>query len=126
MDSMVGSRILVIDDEHLVRNLLTAILTDQGHKVVKVGSVEEALPLFESHEFDIIFTDLAMPDTDGITGATQIKERRPKIKVVLMSGYGADTASDRVGKGVIDAAISKPFDLAEITQAIKSVLSAEC
>ncbi len=125
MNGVASSRILVIDDEQFIRNLLTVILTDQGHKVIKVESVEEALPLFDNHEFDIVFTDLAMPNTDGITGAARMKERQPEIKVVLMSGYGADMASDQVGKGIIDAAISKPFDLAEINQVIKSVLSAE-
>ena len=123
MNTLACSRILVIDDEQVVRNLLSAILTDQGHKVTKVESVEEALPLFENHEFDIVFTDLAMPNTDGITGATRMKERRPEIKVILMSGYGADTASDQVKKGIIDAAISKPFDLAEIDQVIKKLTS---
>ncbi|HJQ71468.1 MAG TPA: response regulator [Blastocatellia bacterium] len=125
MSTVTSSRILIIDDEQFVANLLAMILTDRGHKVVKAASVEEALPLFESNEFDIVFTDLAMPQTDGITGAARIKERRPAIKVVLMSGYGAETTGDRDGKGVIDAAIAKPFDMAEIDRTIKSVLSAE-
>jgi PAS domain S-box-containing protein len=125
MKAVAGARILVIDDEEFVRNVLTAILTEQGHKVIKVASAEEALPLLERHDFDIVFTDLAMPKTDGITAATQIKARRSEIKVVLMSGYGAETASERVEEGIIDAAISKPFDLAEINQTIQKVLSAE-
>ena len=120
--AVAGSRILVIDDEEFVRNVLTAILIEQGHKVFKVASAEEALPLLERHEFDIVFTDLAMPKTDGVTAATQIKARRPEIKVVLMSGYGADTASERVEDGIIDAAISKPFDLAEINQIIRTLI----
>jgi len=125
MSRVASARILVIDDEEFVRNVLTAILTEQGHQVIKVASAEEALPLVESHEFDLVFTDLAMPKINGIAAATQIKERRPEIKVVLMSGYGAETASEGVGKGVIDGAISKPFDLAEINQAIEKVLGAE-
>ncbi len=123
--AVAGSRILVIDDEEFVRNVLTAILMEQGHKVFKVASAEEALPLLERHEFDVVFTDLAMPKTDGITAATQIKARRPDIKVVLMSGYGANAASERVEEGIIDAAISKPFDLAEISQTIQRVMSDE-
>jgi PAS domain S-box-containing protein len=119
-----SARILVIDDEEFVRNVITAILTEQGHKVTKVASAESALPLVERDEFEIVFTDLAMPKIDGITAATQIKALRPDIKVVLMSGYGADTASARVGKGIIDAAISKPFDMTEINQAIQKVMSA--
>lgn len=118
-----SARIMVIDDEEFVRNVITAILTEQGHRVTKVASAEDALPLVEKDEFEIVFTDLAMPKIDGITAATRIKALRPEIKVVLMSGYGAETASDRVGKGIIDAAISKPFDMTEINHAIEKVLS---
>jgi PAS domain S-box-containing protein len=115
-------RVLVIDDEDLVRSVLAEILSQQGHQVMVATSCDEAMTLIQNFEFDVVFTDLAMPKTDGIATAVKIKELRSQIQVIMMSGYGADKAIERAGdRHCIDAAISKPFNVIEIKSALKGV-----
>ena len=119
----VVGRVLVVDDEDSVRGLLADMLEGEGHEVSIASSGEEALRLLDSHEFDIVFTDLSMPKTDGITLAAEIKSRKPNTKVVLMSGYGGEKAYERAGRNqCIDAALSKPFDLDEISRTVSVLL----
>jgi len=119
-----GVEMLVIDDEENVRNVLGSLLIEMGHRVTIAASPEEALRLIDQREFTIVFTDLAMPKTDGIATATEIKTRRPQTKVVLMSGYGAERASERAAESdCIDATINKPFRVFEIQNALRTLLS---
>ena len=108
-------KILVIDDEEFVRGALAETLVEEGHDVTQAGSGEEALKLLEQRDFDIVFTDLAMPRADGIAVAARIKEIKPATKVVLMSGYGEDKAYERIGDlNCVDGFVSKPFNFAEV------------
>ena len=116
--------ILVIDDEEYVRNVLAALLVELGHQVTVAGSAEEAYELIEQRDFNIVFTDLAMPKTDGIAAASEIKMRRPETKIVLMSGYGSERATERATEtNCIDAALNKPFRVAEIQHALRTLLN---
>ena len=120
----VVGRVLVVDDEDSVRGLLAEMLKGQGHEVSIASSGEQALRLLDSHEFDIVFTDLSMPRTDGVTLAAEIKSRKPNTRVVLMSGYGGEKAYERAGRNhCIDAALSKPFDLTEISCTVSVLLN---
>jgi PAS domain S-box-containing protein len=122
--SLRGLNMLVIDDEEHVRNVLAALLVELGHEVTIAASAEEALRLIEEREFNIVFTDLAMPKTDGIATATEIKARRPQIKVVLMSGYGSEGAGERAAASrAVDATLSKPFRVFEIQNALRTLLA---
>ena len=124
-DPVRPARMMVIDDEEFVRNVLSTLLETWGHDVVGVSSAEEAIALIEGRDFDLVFTDLAMPNTDGIAAARGIKALRPQTKVILMSGYSAEAVSERSAEcDSIDATISKPFNLAEIRNAIKELVSA--
>lgn len=117
------ARVLVIDDEEYVRDVLAAILAEQGHEATCAGSAEEALRLLDEKDFDIVFTDLAMPKVDGIAAATEIRSRKPQTRIVLMSGYGADRARARAAdSNCIDTSISKPFRMNEIQAALKTLL----
>lgn len=118
-----GVDVLVIDDEEHVRNVLAALLAQLGHQVTIAASAEEALRLIQEREFAIVFTDLAMPKTDGIATATEIKARRPQTKIVLMSGYGSERATERAAEtNCIDAALNKPFRVFEIQNALRMLL----
>jgi PAS domain S-box-containing protein len=121
--SDVVGRVLVVDDEGSVRGLLADMLEGEGHEVSIASSGEEALRLLDSNEFDIVFTDLSMPKTDGVTLAAEIKSRKPNTRVVLMSGYGGEKAYERAGRNhCIDAALSKPFDLNEVSRTVSVLL----
>jgi PAS domain S-box-containing protein len=118
------ARVLVLDDDQSVRSVLASILAVQGHIVIEAGSVEEALGMLDQARFDVVFTDLAMPRTDGIAAADAVKKKQPDIKVVLMSGYGVDKlhqlAADRKS---IDAKIGKPFRITEVYEVLRTMIS---
>jgi PAS domain S-box-containing protein len=115
--------ILVIDDEKLVRQALGSILEELGHEVAQASGREEAVALFEQADFDLVVTDLAMPNSDGIAIAEEIKSKKPQIKVILMSGYSPDRVEERVKETTaIDACLSKPYKLDEIHRVIDDLL----
>ncbi|HKV37733.1 MAG TPA: PAS domain S-box protein [Blastocatellia bacterium] len=117
-----GISILVIDDEVFVRSALAAMLQELGNSVVEASSAEEALALLDSHDFDLVFTDLAMPKVDGLAAAAQLRSRKPDLKIVLMSGYGAERAYERSEMiELVDLVISKPFSLAEIKDVVSGM-----
>lgn len=117
------SRILIVDDEEPVRRVLAAILGQKGHTVSTADSAAEALMMVDEQDFDVVFTDLAMPKTDGVTTAAEIKSRKPATKVVLMSGYGAEKAYERAGEtSGVDFAVSKPFRMHDINEALRMLL----
>jgi PAS domain S-box-containing protein len=120
---LVKKRFLVIDDEELVRYALLALLEELGHEVFQAAAAQEALELLNAHQFDLVFTDLAMPDLDGIALAQKIRDLQPNTKIVLMSGYSLDAVLARVqGTNCIDAPMSKPFRLDEVQSVIKDLM----
>lgn len=115
-------RILVIDDEEFVRQVLEFLLSEDGHDVLGAADAHEALELIDRRPFDLVVTDLAMPKVDGIAAAIEIKKRRPNTKVVLMSGYGEERARERAAEtAAIDAVIAKPFNAAEVRGVLRSL-----
>lgn len=115
-------RSLVIDDEEMVRDTLLAILEELGHSSVGVASGSEGLALLAREPFDVVFTDLSMPEMDGLTVARRVREHSRAIKVLLVTGYGAalnlqgDTAS------LVDAIVNKPFALDQVGSALAEAL----
>jgi CheY-like chemotaxis protein len=80
-----------VDDEQFVRETLAEMLVDLDHKVVTVDGGRQAIEKVSSDDFDLVFTDLAMPEMDGWETARAIRKRRPELPVVLVTGYGATT-----------------------------------
>jgi len=114
-------RILVLDDEPFVRNVLEDTLKSIGHQVMAASGACEAIEIVKSNDFDVVFTDLAMPDIDGIAAAARIKELKPQVKIILMSGHGAGKAYELAGDdGPIDGVISKPFRMEEILRMLNA------
>jgi PAS domain S-box-containing protein len=124
--------ILVIDDEIAVRETLSEMLMVMEHSVTSAGSGQEALRLMEGDgHFDLVFTDLSMPEMDGWEVAREIRHRWPDVAITLVTGYGKGTEPPSGEKNLIDGVIGKPFDFTEVREAIaqvskaKKVLSAE-
>jgi CheY-like chemotaxis protein len=114
-------RVLVIDDEPIVREALTDSLTDEGHTVVQAASGPEALArLAEGVTVDVVVTDLGMPDMTGWEVARAVRQQYPGLPVGLLTGWAiALELSDEERRGV-DFVIAKPYTL----DALRSVLGA--
>jgi len=116
-------RVLIVDDEPDVRLLLTREIGDHGYMVDSAGDVTWALEELQKKHFDIVFSDVRLPDRDGLELLSQIKERYPETEVVMMSGY---SSMEAVGKalrlGAFDY-LSKPLgDINIVTACIKRAI----
>ena len=110
--SRAGSRpvrILVIDDDEDVREVLTDILRTAEHDVVAAKNGAEGLELFSKSEFDLVFTDLRMPEMTGLEVAEGIKATSPKTPVGLITGWGSTLEEARVMDSGVDMIVAKPF-----------------
>jgi PAS domain S-box-containing protein len=120
-----GGHILVVDDETPVVKLLEQRLQRLGYTVTARTDSEQALQAFRDspEAFDLILTDLAMPEMDGSSLAAAAKDIRADIPVLMCSGY-TKHVEDLQSNGNVDAVLMKPTDSAELAQTIKSVLGA--
>ena len=117
---MPCAKVLIVDDEDSVREVLADILDIFGHTVVSCASAQEGINTLETTNFDIIFTDLAMPDMDGWALAEKVRQKFQQIKIVLMTGYGADTNPENQNK--VDAIVSKPFEIEQLRATLVNLL----
>jgi signal transduction histidine kinase len=116
--------ILLVEDEHQVRNLTRAMLGRQGYRILDAGSAVEALTLARDTAvpIDLLLTDIVMPEMNGLELAKEIMAARPGIKVLFMSGY---TDSAVVKQGILTAEmpfIKKPFTSASLHSKVREVL----
>jgi DNA-binding NtrC family response regulator len=103
------SSILVVDDEATVTDAFEIILIDQGHDVKTASTVAEALEIFHKRMFDLVFTDLRLPDATGIELLAQIKEYNPETEVILMTAHGSlEVTIEAIKKGAYYY-LEKPF-----------------
>jgi signal transduction histidine kinase/ActR/RegA family two-component response regulator len=115
-------RILVVDDDRLVRRFMSDSLRSLNYQVVDAESGAQALATMERELFDLLVVDFAMPGMNGAEVARAARERQPGIKVLMVSGY-AD--SDAVEAALGSARqLRKPFDLAELGAAVAKTLAA--
>jgi CheY-like chemotaxis protein len=82
------ARILVIDDDDLIREMLGQILGDAGHEVVPASNGEMGVDLFRRQPADLIITDIIMPEKDGWEAIVELRRDFPEVKIIAMSGGG--------------------------------------
>jgi two-component system, cell cycle response regulator CpdR len=114
-----GGNILVVDDNNVLRILVSKMLSRLGYEVSSADSGENGLSIFFKNKFDIVLSDYEMPGMDGIAFACSIKKSSPRTRVVIMTGAGKETVFSRKSTAV-DEVISKPFTLAEIDKTIQN------
>jgi CheY-like chemotaxis protein len=115
-------RILVIDDEAPIAQLLEDALGGVGHTVEIAGSGREGLDLAARSEFDLVMTDLGMPDMSGWEVATKIRSERPDTPVILVTGWGSTLSPEDVQRCGISAVVHKPFEIQEVIDTANAVL----
>lgn len=114
-------RILVIDDDKLVRETIVDTLVDDGHAVESAENGIVGLRTFRSAPFDLIVTDLYMPEKEGMEMIIEIRRDFPAVKILAISG--GETGQLAVAKLLgADKTLRKPFDLEDLTNAVKTLL----
>lgn len=116
-----GVRVLVIDDEELVRDVLFQTLSRAHYQVTLASSGEEGLRLFEETPFDIVLSDLAMPGVSGWEVCRRIKEVSPRTPVAMITGWGLELDPQKVEESRVDRVISKPFDFSRILNVVSEM-----
>jgi len=114
-------KILLVDDDPATRILVTRILRQPDYVFTEADHAIQALDLLEKSSFDLIITDLRMPDLDGIAFAVRARARWPHIPIVLMSGYFSETAW-KLDSEVFGGFIRKPIDRAMLIRIIQPLL----
>ena len=115
--------ILVVEDEDRVREMSIQLLRDLGYTVIHASDAKQALAMIDSNaQFDLLFTDVVMPDMNGKQLADRIREQRPGIKVLYTTGY---TRNAVIHNGMLDRDVSflpKPFTIQQLATKIRQVL----
>jgi ligand-binding sensor domain-containing protein/signal transduction histidine kinase/CheY-like chemotaxis protein len=116
--------VLLVEDEPLVREIARSALTDQGYEVIEAEHGEQALVLAREHDGDIalVLTDVVMPKMGGRELVESLRLRRPRVRVLYMSGYAASTLDEQDVVEPGTAFLRKPFALAEMLRKVRTVL----
>jgi signal transduction histidine kinase/CheY-like chemotaxis protein len=115
-------KILLVDDDPALLGVVEDMIDYLGHTCSKTDSGREAIEMLGREAFDMVVTDLGMPDVNGWDVAGFCKRERPDMPVVLISGWGAQI-DDREARERVDAVLAKPFRIEEFEETINSVFS---
>jgi signal transduction histidine kinase/ActR/RegA family two-component response regulator len=119
--SLLGTeRILLVEDDAIVRALAREILIGKGYDVLTAANGEEALIIAHTHEFDLLLTDMVMPKLSGMELAIRLKRAHPRLHVVFMSGYSYDATAGVLSTD--DAFVQKPFSPHDLATTIRTTL----
>ena len=118
---MQKTKILIVDDELIMRESLAGWLERDGHEVTKTASGEEALEILKETRFDILLVDIKMEGMSGLDVLKQVKESDPEVSVVMITAYGSiSTAIEAIKNGAYDYLL-KPFEPDELGVLIEKI-----
>ena len=112
-------KILIVDDEKAMRDILSDTLVYWGYQVAVASSGIEALNLFVTRSFDLVLTDLTMPGIDGWTIASQVKDKSPNTHVGLMTAQDKESVIEKFEGSCVDFALFKPFTLQDLEHLLR-------
>jgi PAS domain S-box-containing protein len=113
------AKVLVIEDEEDVRNVLSVILEEGGHEVETAGNGIQGMEMFEREKFDLVLTDLGMPGMSGWQVAEKIKSINKKVPVALITGWNIDLKESELQKNGVDLVVQKPFKVKQVLRLVQ-------
>ena len=107
-------KLLIVDDEEIMRTFLNEVLREEGYEIELAASGREAVDILTASPFDIVLTDIVMPELDGLGVVAATKELPYEVDVIVMTGYASmETAVESMKLGAVDY-ITKPFNIDQI------------
>jgi len=119
---MAKEKILIVDDDDGVREMLAEFFDVLGFQAVVACNGEEALALLEKHEVSIVISDIKMPVMDGIEMLKRIKKERADLDVILITGYEPDYSRNLVKEAGASDYVCKPFNIDVIERKVRSLM----
>jgi CheY-like chemotaxis protein len=119
------ARILVIEDEALVRDTLCQYLEGAGHELLVAENGEQGLEIYRSHNPDLVISDVSMPTREGISTLVELRRLNPDAKIVMMSGGTPSGVTDylelaqQLGAAAV---LHKPFRKAHLVELVRKIL----
>jgi CheY-like chemotaxis protein len=111
-------RILAVDDEPELRDMIALMLGNDGHAVRTAGSGDEALAVLEADEFDLVLSDVGMSGMNGWELVERVRGRWPSLRLVLATGWGAEIDPARARQQGVEAVIAKPFRFSDLRRVL--------
>ncbi|NOY89328.1 MAG: response regulator [FCB group bacterium] len=118
----MAKSILIVDDNPNMSSLLMEMLEVFDYESVRASDGQDALEKMESSKFSMVITDMRMPNMTGLELLEKIKEKHPKLPVVLISGYSVDNGGFEDNKIKPDGFLAKPFMMSDIEKLLNSLL----
>lgn len=125
---MPAKRILVIEDEPKVRELLRRMLTRHDYEVDEAADGTEGIHSFRNHPADLIITDLIMPGKEGLETIIDLRREFPRLRIIAISGGGVDGQDSYLNAARLcgaDMTFRKPFDTSEFMAGVRRLLEQE-
>ncbi|MFL5813546.1 MAG: response regulator [Bdellovibrionia bacterium] len=123
MDSKPAWRIMIVEDEPLLRDTLEQLLQFSGFTVFTAGNGKEALDKLAQNDVDLVLSDIKMPVMDGVELLRHIRVSRPGLKVIFFSAFADISHAEALQMGALDL-LSKPVRIESLIETIRSNLSA--
>ncbi len=116
-------KVLVVDDDPVVRKSFDRVLTGKGYAVITAENGEEALRKLNEEKYDVVYTDIRMPGISGLEVAEQLKAKQPWTPVVIITGYGSEEAEARAKAAGISSFLHKPLSPEMIEGSARTALA---
>lgn len=118
----MNKKILIVDDNPNMSSLLVEMLEVLQYDACRADDGEAALLKLEDNDISMVITDMRMPKMSGLELLKKIKERQPKLPVVIISGYSVDDEGSNLALAKSDGFLNKPFMMADIEKLIEELL----
>ena len=118
-------KVLVVDDDPVVRKSFDRVLTGKGYAVITAENGEEALQKLNGEQYDVVYTDIRMPGMSGLEVAEKVKARQPWTPVVIITGYGNDAAEARAKAAGVANFLHKPLSPELIEGSAQDAMTAQ-
>lgn len=115
-------KVLIVDDEEVIRDFLTRLLTLEGMSARTAENGLKAIEMAKQEQFDLFFIDLRMPGIDGVETLKELKKVAPDSKYIMITGYSLDDLLKRLEGEDIEAIVTKPFEINEIIDILEGYL----
>ncbi len=120
---MHGYRVIVVDDERIVGQMVKAAMEADGYVVETFLNAEPALARLKEEKFDVVITDLKMKGIDGMEVLRRIKTEYPEIKVIMITAFASLDSAVEAMKSKVDGFFAKPVKIKDLKECIKNLLN---